>query len=171
MEIVMAKIIDKVNLPEVAEFVEKQLAPFDVSKLDWFKLLPLRRDRWRGWHKEPKRVAPGSRKFVHQYRLNAYVNPGDLFSWHERFNVPRKRRGSGRESVNFADARELLVFAAGFCAYGFLRHSKQVQGRNSNTADANCLGLKWLDSWRYQHTPRRREAVLATRRKFEQEGD
>ena len=32
------KIIDKVNLPEVAEFVGKQLAPFDTSKLDRFTL-------------------------------------------------------------------------------------------------------------------------------------
>jgi hypothetical protein len=61
---------------------------------------------------------------------------------------------------------ELLVFAAGACSFRFLRHSKQVPGRNGNPA-ANKFGLQWLEEWRQQHepVPNRRAAIEHTRAK------
>jgi len=172
------KIIDKVGLPEVAEFVEKQISPFDLSKVEWFKLLPLPKRPWTYRCQYPKRVAPRARKFVHQYRLSASVRPTGPFPYNEWIAIgTRTVNAAGGweyicEDVVFADGDELLVFAAGACAFRFLRHSRQVPGRNTDPG-ANRFGLEWLSAWRQQHAPiiRRRDAVLATRRKYDKGGD
>ena len=172
------KIIDKVDLPEVAEFVGKQLAPFDTSKVEWFKLGALPKRRWTYTSQYPKRVAKRSRKFVHQYRLSASGNMSATFPYNEQVVVDSQTASTPAgwqyvfENVEFANLSELLVFAAGACSFRFLRHSKQVPGRNGNPA-ANKFGLEWLSAWRQQHAPiiRRRDAVLATRRKYDEDGD
>lgn len=154
------KVIDKADLPEVAEFLEKQLAPFDLSKLEWFKLLPLPKERWRYFCQLPKRVRPRSRKFARQYRLRASVGLAGPFPYSEKIPIGTRRVNTRRSwdyiyaDVVFADARELAVFAAGSCAFRFLRHSRQVPGRSGHPA-AHRHGLDYLDSWRARGIDRR----------------
>lgn len=168
------QLIDNVGLPEVAEFVGKQLALFDTSKLDSFTLGTLPKRPWTYTSQYPKRVAKRSRKFVHQYRLRASVNLSETFPYCERVVVGTQAANTpaGWEyvysDVEFANQNELLVFAAGGCSFRFLRHSQQVPGRNGNPG-ANTFGLSWLEAWRRQHEPitDRRGLVADSRRRKE----
>ena len=146
----MTQIIDKMNLPEVTEFIEKQLAPYDLTRLDRIKLLA--RPKGIGWdytYWPEKRVAPRSRKFVHGHRLLVSVGLSSSFPFIEEIPVGSREDSSVArgwnyitESIYFADTSELLVMGAGTCAFRFLRRSKQVPGRNGGPG-ANLFGLEW----------------------------
>ncbi len=168
------KVMDLVNMPDVAEFVEKQLAPFDTSKLDCFRLGKLPKRPWSYRCKYPQRLSKGSRSFKHQYQLSASMNLSISFPHSEEISVGSMAAPTSRgwsyiyEKVEIADAAELLAFAAGACAFRFLRHSRQVPGRNTHPA-AHRFGAQWLEEWRHQQQPLpdRRAAIEHTRRKRE----
>lgn len=51
------------------------------------------------------------------------------------------------KTIRFASAIEAAVFLAGHESYHFLRHSRQVPGKNTQV-QANRFGLKWLEEFR-----------------------
>ena len=142
----------------VADFTRRQLAGFDLSRLEWFKLLPLaNRHRYRGLTTYPQRLRPRSRSFKHQYRVTASVHPGLVYPWQQELAFAT-RWVPGHEGrlweyvthlVTFESARELMVHICGHEAFHFLRHSRQVPGRNTEPS-AEWYGLQWLALWREQ---------------------
>lgn len=145
--------IDKVGLPDVLTFAQEQLAPYDLGELDWFKLLPLPKERFHGECLFPKRKAPRSRELEHGYRIRCSVRSDELFPVFEEVVTGSEKAATPRgwryltTELALLDLEELAVFVAGHEAFHFLRHSKQVPGRNSEP-QANLNGLRWLQEWK-----------------------
>lgn len=145
--------IDKVGIPEVLEFARAELAPYDLEQLDWFKLLPLPKALFHGECLFPKRKAPRSRELEHGYRIRCSVRPEARFPLTEEL-VTGSEKTLGPPGwryltthVELLDLEELTVFVAGHEAFHFLRHAKQIPGRNSEP-QANLHGLRWLQAWK-----------------------
>lgn len=138
--------------PEVIRFVNEQLAEFDLSHVDWFKLGHTYIRPYSAHATYPKRRKKGSREFVHGYRITVSVHPEPThYPYHEDVVTGTEQLEVGfkyeRTPVKFENRSELMVFLVGHEAFHFLRHSKQVPGRNGEPA-ANRFGLEWLDKWR-----------------------
>lgn len=164
-------LLDQVGQGRAAEFVWRKLRAHDLALLEWFKLLPLSgRHVLRGLCRYPLRLAPRSSALRQGYRITASANV--LPSCYPRRyplavgTVPREP-GSRRprrhrafsyvvEEAIFRDAAEALVFVAGHEAFHFLRHSRQIAGRNTEPS-ANRHGLAWLEEWRGEQGVRRRQ--------------
>jgi hypothetical protein len=155
-------LLDHVGERRVAEFVWHKLRAHDLALLEWFKLLPLSgRHLLRGLCRYPLRVAPRSSELRQGYRITASANVVPSF-YPRRYPLavgtvtrePSARRSRRRrafsyvvEEATFRDAAEALVFVAGHEAFHFLRHSRQIAGRNTEPS-ANRHGLAWLEEWR-----------------------
>ncbi len=145
-------LIDKINLPTVCEFIEAKMSEFDTSRLDWLKLLPLTgRRRRHGMCTYPKRTAPRKRSFVHQYRIRCSINT--TLGWPVVEDVAtdtwRHETNWGYEysPVVYYTLEEMAAFLAGHEAFHFLRHSRQIEGRNTEP-QANRYGITWLREYR-----------------------
>jgi len=154
----MIKIIDKTGLDEAVEFIYSQIQHWDTSKIDWFKCLPLnKRVPLHGRCTYPKRIRKGSRKFLHQYQIRCSVNVREDY-WPRRFGwfigTKTVKLGSGgsawtwiEEEVVYHSAVEALIWVAGHECYHWLRHSRQIPGKNTQ-CQANKFGLNWLYRFR-----------------------
>ena len=150
-------IIDKLDMPFVVKFIKEQLTPYDTSKVEWFKLLRLKNHvRYHGKCTYPKRKKKGSPHFVRGYRIGCSLNPDlawpyerDVCIGTETFHRDSFSRSFRyvTERVCFEDAEEFMACLAGHEAFHFLRHSKQIPGRNTEPS-AERFGLEWLKTWR-----------------------
>ncbi|MCP5059540.1 MAG: hypothetical protein GY937_22785 [bacterium] len=144
--------IDKVGLPEVVFFTEEQLLKHDLSNLDSFKFLPLPKERFAGTCTYPKRLKPRSRTFVHGYRIRCSLRVEAPYPHREEI-VTGTETVSGNEwryltaKLDLEDLEEMAVFLAGHEAFHFLRHSRQITGRNTEP-QANLHALRWLQEWK-----------------------
>jgi hypothetical protein len=173
--------VDATGLEQAASFVWRRLRRYDLAQLEWFKLLPLHGHHLlRGLCRYPVRAAPHSRELAQGYRVTASANVRQAIYPH-RYSLAigtvthevgesSGRRGARRrrrewsyvlEEVTFRDAAETLVFVAGHEAFHFLRHARQIEGRNTEPG-ANRCGLEWLREWREERGCARPPA--ATRR-------
>ncbi|MDJ0789257.1 MAG: hypothetical protein QNK05_20830 [Myxococcota bacterium] len=148
----MTEWIDEIGLPEVIEFTRAELAPFDLSKLDWFKLLPLPKERYSGECTYPVRTKPRARSFRHGYRIRACVCPEADYPWDGEIVTGSETLENGDwdylcTDVRFLDLAEMAVFVAGHEAFHFLRNSGQIVGRNTEP-QANLGGLRWVQAWK-----------------------
>jgi hypothetical protein len=131
--------VDRVELPGVFAFYDRLLDRYDTSLLEWVKLLPLPVNPWSFHCDRPVRERAGSRRFERGYRVRAGVNPGLPFPVFETIEVGWDRRNHPDDPdklvrrATFADAAELAIFALGCGLFRFLRHAKQVPGRNINS--------------------------------------
>lgn len=142
---------DDYGSAEVAAFVMQQLAGFDLSKVREFRLYrSMGKQRLAGHcqypHKKSKRT---------MYRLTAGVNLALSYPWMYEAPVGTTQHVGGAwsyvlEHVTFATPEEVLVYLAGHEAFHFLRHSRQVSGRNGEPS-ATRYGLEWLARWRRVH--------------------
>ena len=66
------RVIDRVNMPHVLQFILLKLSDYDTSLLEWVKLLPLNKKAiLHGCCEYPVRTAPRARTFKSGYRLRA----------------------------------------------------------------------------------------------------
>lgn len=150
---------DETGFWRAAAFISEALEPFDISRLDLFRLYLYRRNTragepWVGTCYFPRRERPRSRRFIHGYSIRVGVRRD-----HDWPHVTHEVTGSRslgpakheweylRTRVEIASVEEALVFVAGHEAFHFLRHSRQVPGRNTEPA-ANRYGLEWLHRFR-----------------------
>ncbi len=149
----MTEWIDEVGLPEVVAFSSKQLAAYDLSKLDWFKFLPLPKERFSGMCSYPERTKPRARSFKHGYRIRCSVRPDANYRHREEVVTGTEKlntRGDWQyltTVVDFEELEEMAIFVAGHEAFHFLRHSRQITGRNTEP-QANLHALRWLQEWK-----------------------
>jgi len=138
----------------VALFANEQLKGFDLSMLDWFRLGITRINPFSGHCQHPKRIKKGSHQFAHGYRITASVHPERTrYPWTEQVAIGTEQHDDGRfftyikTPVEYATAEESLIHVVGHEAFHFLRHSKQIPGRNTEPS-ANRYGIEWLAEWR-----------------------
>ena len=152
----MNLLVDDPRLLAVGSFVRAKLRGFDLSRLDRFRIMANRgTSRYHGICMFPFNGLG--------YRVRVSVRMNQSFPYRERKAVSTWRKGAGTggvvwgysfREVVFADVHELAVFVAGHEAFHFLRQSRQIPGRQSET-QANAYGIDWLERWR---AARRREA-------------
>ena len=147
------EIKDNIGMPAVVDFIQKQLREYDLSKLDWFKLLPLKKNvPYRGCCIHPKRNGKFKRSFVHQYRIRVSVNILDeMYPFGDKIKIGTEQDEDEwwyiHETEFFKNKEEIAIHVAGHEVFHFLRRSKQIPGRNGNP-QANLFGMKWLEEWR-----------------------
>jgi hypothetical protein len=154
-------LVDGTGQRAAAEFVWRKLRGHDLRLLEWFKLLPLQgKYVLRGLCRYPVRAAARSRELRQGYRVTAsanvlrhlYPHPYSLAVGtvsREAGSRSSSRRGWSYliEEVTLRDSAEALILVAGHEAFHFLRHSRQIDGRNTEPG-ANRYGLAWLREWR-----------------------
>ena len=127
-------LIDKIQVPSVCDFVRGQLEPYDLSRLEWFKFLPLQStSRFHGYCRWPKRLKKYSRKFTNQYQINCSINVSGVWPGVVEMTVGTWQKGElwgyDYRTETISSLREACVFIAGHEVYHFLRHSGQIRGR------------------------------------------
>jgi len=141
-------------MPHVMAFIGNQLAPYETARLDWIKLLPLKRNvLLHGACHYPYRHDCAGDHRGHGYRIRASVNiemppPYTYVHW-ARIPAPGSRRGwrSGEFEFRFADLEECAVHTLAHECFHFLADSGQVAERNTE-ANANWWADAWLDAFR-----------------------
>lgn len=152
------KFINRVGCPEASDFIWNEIEKYDTGRVEWFKLLPLnQRYHLHGMCTYSVRVKKGSRKFKSGYRIRCSVNILDErwpFSTGYSIGTRTFEMGSGGRGWEFIDrdvtffsCEEALVWVAGHEAFHWLRHSRQVPGRNSQ-CQAKAFGFEWLYRFR-----------------------
>lgn len=151
------KVIDKVSMPHVLDFICKKLAAYDTTTVEWVKLLPLRKKAiLHGCCAYPVRSDPHARSsenssknsFKSGYRLRASVNveapPPFVYQHWGRIPSNNHKQGwySGARLFRFDDLEECAVHTLAHECFHFLSHSRQLQHKNTE-ANANW----WADQW------------------------
>ncbi len=159
------EIKDKIGIPSIVEFIQAQLEPFDTSRLEYINLNPLGKRGGRAWYsgycRYPKRLRKHSREFKHQYQIHCSVNTNRV--WPASLEIPigtwQKETPEGLDlwgyeyhTEMFSSIRETMAFLAGHECFHWLRHSRQISGRNTEPS-ANRYGLEWLEAWRQAAEP------------------
>lgn len=165
----MNLLVEDPGLIEVSRFVRAKLRGFDLSRLDRFRIMPNGgTSRYHGICMFPFNGRG--------YRIRVSVRMKQSFPYRERKAVSTWRKGAATggaiwgyrfEDVVFEDVRELAVFVAGHETFHFLRQSRQIPGRQSET-QANAYGIEWLERWRaarQREARRKRVERLAARRR------
>lgn len=142
-------VIDKVSMPHVLDFVQHKLTGFDVSLVEWVKLLPLNgKHILHGCCTYPVRTRPRAQTFKSGYRLRASVNvelsPPYVYRHWGRIPSNTCKQGwySGEQTFKFEDLEECAVHTLSHECFHFLSHSGQLQHKNTE-ANANW----WADQW------------------------
>lgn len=148
------RLIDKIGMPLVTNYICMRLAEFDLGMLEWVKLLPLnKRAVLHGCCTYPVRSAPRSQTFKTGYRIRASVNvelapPYSYLHWGR---VPSNdyKQGwySGEKLFVFDDLEQAAVHTLAHESFHFLSHSRQVKIKNTE-ANANW----WADRWTHEYT-------------------
>lgn len=145
---------DKVGVPKAIEFIREKLKGYDLSTLEWIKLTPYSGSRVvKGITKYPRRIAPRSRDFVHQYRINANINPTVSFpaTFEHWARIPNASAKQGWLSGSFIyrvdSLEEAVIHLLAHEIFHFLSHSNQVPEKNVE-ANANWFADIWLAEWR-----------------------
>lgn len=147
------KIIDKVNMPHVMDFICQKLAEYDISQIEWIKLLPLyRKEILHGCCTYPVSSNSDTSLLKSGYRLRASVNveappPYEYEHW-ARIPSSDHRQGwySGAQVFRFNDLEECAIHTLAHECFHFLSHSKQVKHKNTE-ANANWWADQWLEEF------------------------
>ena len=148
----MNKLQIKANLSQKCVlFLHQKLAHFDQTELEYFRLCDrtnssLRKGVW-------GRCSYPSRKKGLGYRIRCCASIAHReFPYRARWAVGT-RQLNAREwewvwrNEQFQSKEEAFVWLAGHEAFHWLRHSRQIPGKNYET-QANRSGFSWLDEWR-----------------------
>lgn len=155
------RVIDNLGVPEVVEFMQRKLEPFDTSKLWSIRLYSFNGVvHYNGMCYFPH-TKRESGKRAH-FRISAGVNLESLWP-HTGIICNGTKDAEIRDpatniviqkpwiyttkDVTFENTTEALVYVLGHEVFHFLRHSQQVPGRQSEPS-ANRYGLQWLEEWR-----------------------
>lgn len=143
------KIIDKVSMPHILQFVQNKLTAFDTTRLESIKLLPLNRKALlHGCCIYPCRMRMRGRPVERGYRLRASVNielaPPFTYQHWGRIPSNSHKQGwySGPVTFQFRDLEECALHTLAHECFHFLSHSRQV-GLKNTEANANW----WADQW------------------------
>ena len=141
-------------MPQVVVFITRKLSVFDLSKLEWIKLLPLNgKAILHGCCTYPVRSKPRARTFKSGYRLRASVNielpPPYVYQHWGRVPSKQYKQGwySGEQTFTFHDLEECAVHTLSHECFHFLSHSRQVSNKNTE-ANANWWADQWLHEFR-----------------------
>ncbi|HCU91090.1 MAG TPA: hypothetical protein DGR97_14155 [Gammaproteobacteria bacterium] len=146
------KMIDKIGMPHVVEYIRLQLSDYDTTQLDWIKLLPLRKTTLLHGECTFPGTTPG-RRVQHGYRIRASVNvemaPPFSYEHWGRIASTDSARGwiSGEQTFYFADLEECAVHTLSHECFHFLRDSGQLNLKNTE-ANANWWGDQWLERYK-----------------------
>jgi hypothetical protein len=156
------KILDNLGVPTVVEFLQQKLEPFDTTKVWSIRLYSFKGVvHYNGRCCFPQPSNRKSRKCAH-YRLSAGVDlhllwphTASIATGTKDLEVKDPRSGFAMQKtwayvwtpVTFENATEALVFVLGHEVFHFLRHSRQIDGRQTEP-QANKYGLQWLEEWR-----------------------
>ena len=153
------KVIDKVSMPHIVQFVLNKLTDFDTSKLESIKLLPLNRKAiLHGCCIYPCRMRLRGRIVERGYRLRASVNieMSPPFVYHHWGRIPSNshKQGwySGAVTFKFHDLEECALHTLAHECFHFLSHSKQVKLKNTE-ANANWWADRWIQEYARASTP------------------
>ena len=143
------KIIDKVHMPHVLNFIRHKLQDYDTGLLEWIKLLALNKNHLlHGCCAYPVREKTDPKTFKTGYRIRASVNvemaPPFVFQHWARIPSNSYKQGwySGAKSFFYEDLEECAVHTLAHECFHFLSHSKQLKHKNTE-ANANW----WADQW------------------------
>ena len=152
------RIIDKIGMPHVLNFITLKLVDYDTERLDWIKLLPLNRQvLLHGACVFPYRQDPQSDAWDHGYRIRASVNieqiPPFTYSHWGRVPSAHNPRGwvSGEQEYRFGDLDECAVHTLAHECFHFLADSDQVTERDTE-ANANWWADVWLAEYQRNRT-------------------
>ncbi|MDH5190836.1 MAG: hypothetical protein OEW89_06270 [Gammaproteobacteria bacterium] len=143
------KVIDKVGMPHVIDFICRKLKDYDTRQLEWIKLLALNKNHLlHGCCTYPQREHRGSQNFKTGYRIRASVNiemaPPFKFEHWARIPSSNYKQGwySGAKAFLFDDLEECAIHTLAHECFHYLSHSKQLKHKNTE-ANANW----WADQW------------------------
>ncbi len=133
------------------EFLQRKLDQFDTRTLEYFRLYD-RTGRTSTHGTWGRCTFPNRRKKL-GYRIRCCVSIAVMeFPSQVRHAIGTRRIGNiqwewvWRED-KFQTKEEAFVWLAGHEAFHWLRHSRQIPGKNYET-QANQYGFVWLDEWR-----------------------
>jgi hypothetical protein len=144
--------VDKIGMDNVTRFIESRLSEYDISLIEWIKLLPLNKNHT--LHGECAYLVknPDNESIVDRgYRLRASVNvitdpPYKFVHW-GRIPSKKHKQGwySGEKHFVWRTLEEVAVHTISHECFHFLSHTKQVKYKNTE-ANANW----WADRWSQQ---------------------
>jgi len=150
------KVIDKVGMPHVMRFVVSKLDDFDISRLEWIKLLPLNKNRpLHGCCSYPVYSRMQKDQLIKGYRIRASVNvelaPPILFQHWGRIPSVSHKQGwySGEQTFEFDDLEECALHTLAHECFHFLSHTRQLNHKNTE-ANANWWADRWVDAFRQE---------------------
>ena len=137
--------------PQCVAFLRQKLVRFDTSNLEYFRLY----DRtnvtvtvgvW-GRCKYPNR----KKKLGYRIRCCVSISRSE-FPYPAKWAVGTRQLDAKNwdwlwREDQFHSLEEAFVWLAGHEAFHWLRHCRQIPGRNHET-QANRAGFAWLDEWR-----------------------
>ena len=134
-----------------AEFLQRQLEGFDTRMLEYVRLHD------RTGHTKTRGVwgrcaFPNRRKQL-GYRIRCCVSiAAQEFPHRVKWAIGTRKLDEGQwewiwRKDRFSTMEEAFVWLVGHEAFHWLRHSRQIPGRNYET-QANRCGFAWLDEWR-----------------------
>lgn len=148
------KVIDKIGMPHVMGFIIRKLNDYDLTRLEWIKLLPLNKNHaLHGCCSHPVYSRNNKNELIKGYRLRASVNveiaPPIVFQHWGRIPSHRHRQGwySGAQTFVFDDLEECALHTLAHECFHFLSHTRQLQHKNTE-ANANWWADQWLDEFR-----------------------
>ena len=147
------KVIDKVGMPHVMNFILTKLGDYDLSRLEWIKLLPLnKKHALHGCCSHPVFSTSAKTELIKGYRIRASVNveiaPPILFAHWGRIPSKHHKQGwySGEQTFIFDDLEECALHTLAHECFHFLSHARQLNHRNTE-ANANWWADQWLDEF------------------------
>ena len=146
------KITDKLNMPDVMDFILHKLALYDTSRVESIRLFPLRGKRTviSGRCVPPGVFPRHYKKPVLGYRLSAGINilpemfPSVGFTW--AWVQSDTGWEVGTVLKKYETKEESAVFTLAHEAAHFLMHSSQIELEN-NEANANWIAHKWTNEF------------------------
>jgi hypothetical protein len=147
------KVIDKISMPQVINFICHKLDAYDITRLEWIKLLPRNKNHLlHGCCTYPDREKHKSNGFKSGYRIRASVkvemSPPFTYQHWARISSSDYQQGwySGEKSFVFQDLEECAVHTLAHECFHFLSHTKQVKHKNTE-ANANWWADRWLEEF------------------------
>ena len=133
------------------EFLKRKLEAFDTTTLEYFRLYD--RTGTTATHGIWGRCAFPNRIMRLGYRIRCSVSiTRREFPHPVKWAIGTKQLGQDRwewlwREDQVRTKEEAFVWIAGHEAFHWLRHSRQISGKNFET-QANRFGFAWLDEWR-----------------------
>ena len=144
------KVIDKISMPQVMNFIRYKLDTYDTCQLEWIKLLPLNKNHLLHGccdYPEPEKAPSNTLKSGYRIRASVNVEMAPPFTYEHWARIPssNSKQGwySGEKIFEFEDLEECAVHTLAHECFHYLSHSKQTRHKNTE-ANANWWADKWL---------------------------